>query len=73
MVLPKDIVDYQHFELTSREKCVSIFQERSFNTDNIYLTFHLEKKFGTIFNLGLDFYRIIFCNFAFGLLPFLVR
>lgn len=30
LVIPKDIVDYQHFELTSREKGVC-FQERSYN------------------------------------------
>lgn len=43
LVIPKAIVDYQHFELTSREYGVSVCQERSYNPDNVYLTCHLEK------------------------------
>lgn len=44
LVIPKGIVDYLHFELTSREKGVSGFQERNYPTDNVYLTCHLEKN-----------------------------
>ena len=70
LVLPKGIVDYQHFELTSREKGVSVFQERSYNTDNIYLTCHLEKN-----SLGLYvIWALIFVEyyFVFLLLAYLL-
>lgn len=33
LVLPIDIVDYQHSELTSGGKGLSVFQERGYNTD----------------------------------------